>query len=152
VTSPTIPLHLGVALGDDDVKVRIENPTDETVRVWVLGNSWGGASWALRLRVDGSDGRTFMLRPTNQGYTRNVPRFIAVAARGEHEIRLTPTGREWTAGEDLASLKTAKVHVQAVLDIASSPEAIEHDVAVGHVESAEVLSLPPHRWLFGGAP
>jgi len=35
-----------------------------------------------------------------------------------------------------------------VLEIASSPEATTHNVAIGRVESAEVPSTPPHTWLF----
>jgi hypothetical protein len=131
----TIPVQLTVSLEADDVRVRIENPTDEAVRVWDLGNSWGGDSWSLRVRVDEPE--------------VTVPRVIEVAAKGEQEIRLTPSAREWTAGEDLSALRDANLLVQVVLEIARSPEADENDVATGRVTSAEMPSKPPHGWLFG---
>ena len=146
--TPTIPLQLAMVLERDGVRLRIDNPSDTAVRVWDLGNSWGGASWSLLLRTDGAAGRTFTLRPANQIYSRNIPRFIEVAPKGHHEIRLTPGAREWTTGEDSSSLRSATIHVRAVLEIASSPEATTHNVAIGRVESAEVPSTPPHTWLF----
>jgi hypothetical protein len=145
VAGPMIPVQLTASLEHDGVRVRIANPGDETVRVWALGNSWCDSSWGLRVR---SGANTWTLRPTNQGYTRNFPRFIEIAAKGEHEIRLEPSGPEWTAGEDLPALESAEIHVAAVLDIVESAQTEEHDVAVGHVESAEVVSKPPHSWLF----
>jgi hypothetical protein len=148
MTHATIPLQLDASLESGDVRVQIENPCDEPVRVWDLGNSWGGDSWSLRVRVDGSEGRTFVLRPSNAIYTRNVPRFIEVPAKGRHEIRLTPSAREWTAGEDLSALRDANLLVQVVLEIADSPEAEQNQVATGRVTSTEVPSNPPHGWLF----
>lgn len=148
VNGSTIPLQLRVALEPDELVVRIENPTDAPIRVWELGNSWGGASWSVVVRVEGSEGAGFTLRPSNQGYTRNVPRFLTLPAGGVGEVRLAPSGREWTAGEDLSALQTAELEVRVVLDIAPSPEASENGVAVGHVESEAMRSRPPHGWLF----
>lgn len=147
--SRSIPLRLTLQIQQDVLRVLIQNPTGHEVRVWDLGNSWGGASWSLRLIVDSAAGSKLTLRPANQAYSRNLPRFIEVPAYGHKELRLAPSGPEWTAGENLTPLRGAPIHVQAVLEIAPSPEAMEHDVATGLVESAEELSQPPHSWLFG---
>ncbi len=146
--SSTISLLLTVQLQPSDVKVQLHNPTGHPVRVWELANSWGGASWAVRLAAAGS-GRDVVLRPTKQPYTANVPRFIEVPARGHREVRLAPGGLEWTFGEDLSALQGVLLGVRVVLDIAPSQEAREHQVATGRVESAEAMSPPPHTWLFG---
>jgi hypothetical protein len=148
--SQRIPLHLTLQIQGNILLVQMRNPGDHDVRVWDLGNSWGGASWSLRL-TDSATGRKLTLRPTNQGYTRNLPKFIEVPANDQKELRLTPSGREWTAVEDLAPLRVASIHVQAVLEIAPSTEAREHRIATGRVESEEVLSQPPHTWLFGAS-
>jgi hypothetical protein len=153
VTTPgqTMTLLLTVRIEQTDVVVESQNPTDQPVRVWRLGNSWGDRSWSLRLRTSGAHARTCTLRPTNQGYTRNVPGSIEIPAHGKQEIRLTPSRREWTAGEDLQPLEGVPVNVEAVLDIVPTPEATSHHVAVGRVESTPVVSQPPHAWLFAAA-
>lgn len=147
--SQTIPLQLALRIQGSILLVQIRNPGDRGVRVWDLGNSWGGASWSLRLTVERAGGLEFTLRPTNQDYTRNLPRLIEVPAHAHPELRFTPGSHEWTADEDLAPLRDAPIHVQAVLEIAPSREAEQHAVAIGRVESAPVLSQPPHAWLFG---
>jgi hypothetical protein len=147
----TIPLRLTLEIQRNGVTVRLYNPTDHEVRVWDLKNSRGGDSWSLQLIVNGASERRFVLRPTNQVYTRNLPTVIAVPAHGQKELRFTSSRREWTASKDLLPLRNAPIHVQAVLEVAPSPEATTHKVAVGRVESAEVSSQPPHPWLFGGA-
>jgi hypothetical protein len=148
VANEIMALRLKVRIQRTDLLVELHNPTDHPVRVWRLGNSWGDGSWSLRLSTSGAPARTYTLRPTNQGYTRNVPGFIEIQTHAKQEIRLTPSRHEWTAGEDLDPLKGVPVNVEAVLDIAPTPEATKHHVAVGRVESAPVVSQPPHTWLF----
>lgn len=145
--SSTLRLLLTVELQPSDLKVQLQNRTDHSVRVWELANSWGGASWSVSLAAAGS-GRELVLRPGKQPYTVNVPRFTEVPAHGQREIRLAPSGLEWTFGEDLSALQGVPLGVRVVLDIAPSKEAAEHRVASGRVESAEVMSQPPHTWLF----
>lgn len=147
--SEPIPLYLTVKIETKVLRVQIENPSDQQVRVWDLGNSWGGDSWSLRLTVDGAARRQFTWRPANQVYTRNLPRFIEVPAHGQKELRLFPGGYQRTVGEDLAPVRGVPIHVQVVLEIAPSPEAKKHTLATGHLESDKVLSQPPHTWLFG---
>jgi hypothetical protein len=145
--SQPIPLHLTLQIHDTILLAQIRNPGDREVRVWDLGNSWGGASWSLRLIVDGAMRREIAWRPTNQVYTRNIPRFIEVPPHGEKELRLTPS--EWTAAEDLSPLRGVPIRVRVVLEIAPSPEAAEHSVATGAAQSEDAVSPPPHSWLFG---
>ena len=142
-------LHLTLRIQPSDLRVQLINPTDDPVRVWRLGNSWGGSSWALRLSTPGAPERSYALRPTNQGYTRNVPGFIEIPQRGQSEIQLVPSRSEWTAGEGIDALRGVVVNVWAVLEITPTPESTQHHVAVGRIESAPVLSQPPHGWLFG---
>jgi hypothetical protein len=144
-------LRLKLRIQPSDVRVQLINPTDHPVRVWRLGNSWGGSSWSLRLSTTGASARSYVLRPTNQGYTRNVPGFIEIPQHGQSEIQLVPSRPEWTAGEDIGALKGVVVNAQAVLEIAPTPESAKHHVAVGRMESAPVLSRPPHAWLFDAA-
>jgi hypothetical protein len=144
----TMALRLKVRIEQSDLLVELHNPTDQPVRVWRLGNSWGDSAWSLRLTTSGPPARTYTLQPTHQGYTRNVPGFIEIPAHGTQDIRLAPSGREWTAGDDLDPLKGVPVNVEAALDIAPTPEVTKHRVAVGRVESAPVVSQPPHPWLF----
>jgi hypothetical protein len=144
--SSTIPLRLTVELQPSDLEVRLENPTDHPVRVWDLANSWGrlvvGNTAAATL------GRERVLRPNKQPYTANVPRFIEVPAHEQREILLAPSGLEWTFGEDRSALQGTPLDVRVVLDVAPSLEAVEHRVAIGLIESAKVMSQPPHSWLF----
>ena len=137
-------LLLAIELRPADLWVRLQNPTDQPLRVWALANSWGGASWSLRLAAAQ---RELVLRPTKQPYTANVPRFIEVPANGQAEFMLAPSGLEWTFGKDLSAFLNVPLAVRAVLDIASSREATEQDVAIGRVESAAITSQPPHTWL-----
>ncbi len=145
----TPPLRLTLRIEASALRVRLHNPTDRPVRVWQLGNAWGGGAWSVQLAtLDGA--RVFTLRPSKRGYTRNLPRFIEVPAHGEADVELNPSRPEWTAGEDLSPLKEAPLSVRAVLEIVPSPEAEQHHVAVGRVESAPEVSQPPHSWLFAG--
>jgi hypothetical protein len=140
-------LRLTLHIEPNELRVQLHNPTDNPVRVWQLGNSWGGASWSLRLRQAGGT-KTYTLRPSHQGYTVNLPRYIEVPPHGQQEVRLTPSRPEWTAGESLNPLRRVPLEVQAVVEIATTPESKKHLVAIGHLESAPMLSPPPHSWLF----
>ena len=143
-------LRLALQIEASGLRVQLQNPTDAPARVWQLGNSWGGAAWSLQLAtLDGA--RVFTLRPSNRGYTRNLPRFIEVPAHGQVDVELTPSRPEWTSGEDLSPLKDAQVSVRAVLEIEPTPESEKHHVACGRVESEPEVSQPPHSWLFGGS-
>lgn len=142
-------LHLTLRIRTSDLEVQLINPTDQPVRVWRLGNSWGGSSWTLRLNTTETPARSYALRPTNEMYTVNIPAFIEIPPHGQSEIRLVPSRPEWTAGEDIGALKGVPVNVQAILEIAPTPESTKHDVAVGRAESPPVISQPPHAWLFG---
>ena len=145
-------LRLTLRIQPSDLSLVLHNPTGHPVRVWQLGNSWGGNSWSVRVSTPDPPERWYTLRPSNQGYTRNVPRFIEVPPHGQQEVRLTPSRPEWTAGEDLETLRQVPVNVQAVLGVVASPESEKHGVAVGRIESATVRSTPPHAWLFAVAP
>jgi hypothetical protein len=143
-------LRLELQIEASALRVRLQNPTDDPVRVWQLGNSWGGAAWSVQLAtLDGA--RIFTLRPSNRGYTRNLPRFIEVPAHGQAEVELAPSRPEWTAGEDLSPLKSTPVSVRAVLEIEPTPESERLHVACGRVESEPEVSQPPHSWLFAGS-
>ena len=102
----------------------------------------------MRLTATRPRALSYTLRPTNQGYTRNVPGFIEIPPHGQTEIQLVPSRPEWTAGQDIGALKSVAMSVQAVLEIVPTPESTKHHVAVGRVESAPVVSQPPHPWLF----
>lgn len=131
-----------------DLQVQVINPTDHPVRVWRLGNSWGGSSWALRLSTTETPARSYSLRPTNEIYTVNIPAFVEIPPHGESEIDLVPRRPQWTAGEDIGALRSVPLNVQAILEIAPTAESTRHGVAVGHAESPPVISQPPHAWLF----
>ena len=142
------PLRLDVELEPAGIEVRLQNSSQQPVRVWAPGNSWGGASWSLQLAAVGGPGNERVLRPGKQPYTVNLPRFIEVPARGQRELVLTPGDLDWTFGEDLSALRGVPLGVRVVLDIAPSQEAAEHQVATGRAESTELTSHPPHGWLF----
>ena len=139
-----LPLLLAIELRPAGLWVRLRNPTAQPLRVWALANSWGGASWSLRLAAAQ---RELVLRPTKQPFTANVPRFMEVPARGQAEFAMAPGGLEWIFGEDLSAFLNVPIEVRAVLDVAPSQEADVHLVAIGRVESATVTSQPPHTWL-----
>ncbi|MEO8523467.1 MAG: hypothetical protein ABI460_01990 [Caldimonas sp.] len=145
--SSTIPLRLDVELEPAGLKVRLRNLADQPMRIWALGNSWGGASWFLQLVAAGSQHER-VLRPGKQPYTVNLPRFLEVPARGQRVIALTPGDLDWTFGEDLSALRDVPLGVRVVLEIAPSKEAVEQQVTTGRAESAELTSQPPHGWLF----
>lgn len=149
--SSSIPLVLSVDLQPSDLKVVLQNTTDGPLRIWHPDNSWGGAAWSVHLAAAGSR-QALVLRADKQPYTANVPRFIEVPPGGQQELRLAPGGLEWTFGEDLSALRDTLLGVRVVLNIAPSPEAAQQQVATGRAESAEVLSRPPHTWLFRARP
>lgn len=150
MTQSLTALRLTVQIEGSRLRVQLHNPTAHPVRVWQLGNSWGGGAWSIRLAtLDGA--RVFTLRPSNRGYTRNLPRFIEVPANGQVEVELEPSRPEWTSGQDLSILKDVPVNVRAVVEIEPTPESRRHQVAVGRVESAAEVSQAPHAWLFASA-
>ncbi len=142
---PRLPLALELTIVGDILQVVLVNTSSDELRLWARANTWGDGSWAVVLQAGG---RRYVLRPTQQGYTRNVPRVLVVPAGGRHTLELQPKSREWTAGEDLASLRELELELQVELDIAASPEASEQRVMVGHARSEVLVSQPPHPWLF----
>lgn len=145
-----VAVGLGLALHveADALRVAVHNPTDQPLRVWQLGNSWGDGAWSLRVSACDAPDTFAILRPTNQGYTRNVPVSIEIPPRGAQELRLVPSGPAWKASADTRPLAGGCVRVTAVLDLVPSPEATAQGVLPAHLESAPVESLPPHGWLF----
>jgi len=75
------------------VTVRITNTSTRPIRVWEESNSWGAAHWRLLLIRNGRLA-TFYEDP-DQSFTRNIPVYKEIPARGSIEQKLDLSEEKW---------------------------------------------------------
>jgi hypothetical protein len=138
-----IELHL--SLEGDALKVTAANTGTREVRLWSRDNSWGWGMLSLRVAAPGSD-RWLELTAKPVRWTRNLPSAVAIPAGGATDYLLRAGDPGWE-GADLAGLAAGPLQVRVRLHADTSPEAQAQGVFTGDLQSAAIVSQPPHRWL-----
>ncbi|MFZ5447952.1 MAG: hypothetical protein ACOZFS_04870 [Thermodesulfobacteriota bacterium] len=141
--APQLTLHLT----DNGVRFVVHNAGPGVLRLWDRSNSWGWTMLALELESTGQDRTSARLTPGPQRFTRNIPRFVEVAAGAEHTFNVPVTQQNWDGLPAALALLDRPLRVRGVLHIPPTPESHELDVYVGTMSSPWVDSTPPHIWI-----
>jgi hypothetical protein len=120
----------------------------ETLRIWELTNSWGWGTFLLIISMPEKEGDEYTLVPKPQVWTANLPTFVDISSGNRHVIEISPGEPEWDNLDKVTTLREKCFYVRAVLRIPETPEAMELGVLIGEISSQQVLSQPPHVWLF----
>jgi len=75
------------------VTVEMINSSQQPIRIWQEGNSWGAAHWRVLLIRNGQL-ETFFENP-DQGFAMNEPRFDRVAAGAKIDRELSLNAGDW---------------------------------------------------------
>lgn len=76
-----------------NIAVELANSSKEPLKVWKDSNSWGAACWRVLVIREGKV-KTFFRNP-DQGFTKNNPTFVEIAAGGHIERKLDLNGGNW---------------------------------------------------------
>ncbi len=140
-------MDLILTICSSNLSVTVLNTSSQEFRLWELENSWGWFSFTLYLR-----GKTHeevrIIKRISRDWTKNGPYFYILFPGESREIQLNVNDSWWDKPDNLSRLHDDSIYVCIVLNIDPSPEANEFDVFVGTIQSNEVLSVPPHFWLY----
>jgi hypothetical protein len=75
------------------ITVEINNSSQNPIKIWKEGNSWGAGHWRVLL-INGGRIRAFFQNP-DQVFTRNFPAFNEIPARGFIDRKLDIAGEGW---------------------------------------------------------
>ena len=73
--------------------IELENSSKKPLKLWDESNSWGAACWRVLVIREGKV-KTFFRNP-DQGFTKNNPTFVEIAAGGHIERKLDLNGGNW---------------------------------------------------------
>jgi hypothetical protein len=124
---PSLRLELGVDLAGPAV---VTNQGASEMTVWAPGNSWGDSM--LSFETGGRDGGQRIVRALPD-YTRNIPATRAIAPGGDYAIPFDLEDGTWRP-----EIPPEATWLAAMLEIPGSPEARQHEVWVGRLQSDPV--------------
>jgi hypothetical protein len=138
VSYTLLTLHLVLLSGlpHPSGTVTLVNEGSADVRLWRTGNEWGDTVLSFEVSR-GSDIWRVVRRP--QIYTRNVPSSVVVPAGATHEWPFDLGDGEWDADTQIDQLIATGAQLVARYDVPLSPEAAEHGVWTGQLQSQPVL-------------
>jgi len=115
--------------------VVIENHSNDAVRIWRPGSSWGDE--ALSFELSASDQTTRITR-VPRDYTRNVPASLTVALGARQEIPFHLGDGTWRPTFALAQLGQVCAWIVAIYESGDSPQVQEQGMWRGKIRSASV--------------
>ncbi len=115
-----------------DFYVVLTNVSGEPQVVWELWNSWGYQTISFELTT--ANGKRFVLSRGPQGFTKNNPSTFSVQP-GEHEVYAIHLDKSWLTAPAFPKADEMPITLKAVYQVSPTPEATEHKVWAGRVES-----------------
>jgi hypothetical protein len=115
--------------------VVIENHSNDAVRIWRRGNSWGDE--ALSFELSASE-QTTRITTAGQDYTRNVPASLTVTPGARREISFDLGDGTWQPASALAHLRDACARIVAIYESGDSPQVQEQGIWRGNIRSAPI--------------
>jgi len=122
--------------------VILTDASKEARAVFQKWNSWGYQNVCLEFTTE--DGKKFIVSMREQDFTRNFPGTFLIQP-GEHQVYPIKLDEKWEITPNLTTDGETKVTLKAIYRVPPTPEATEHKVWVGRVESKE-YNFTLHHW------
>jgi hypothetical protein len=116
----------------EDFYVVLTNLSGETQPLWELWNSWGYQTISFEFTT--INGKTFFLSRGPEDFTVNGPTTFSVQP-GEHQVFAVHLDKWWVSNAPFPKAGEMPVTVKAVYRVSPTPEATEHKVWAGEIES-----------------
>ena len=110
----------------------LTSPTSTSQMAWETWNSWGYQTISFELTA--SSGSKIVISKRQQDFTVNGPSTFVIPP-GEHQIYAVKLDKSWEARPIVPKANKTSVALKAIYEVPSTPEAGQHKVWVGHLES-----------------
>jgi hypothetical protein len=112
--------------------VVLTNVSKDPQPVWESWNSWGYQNISFELTT--GEGRKFVVSMRQQDFTRNFPSTFLIQP-GEHQVYAIRFDKEWETRPTFPKADEMAVGLKAIYEVSPTPEATQHKVWTGRVES-----------------
>jgi len=113
--------------------VVLTNTSDHAQPVWQTLYSWG--FWTISFEFTMPDGKHLHVsRNHNESFTKNSPATFLVPS-GEQQIYPVQLDGSWDNLPQFPKRGITRITLKAIYEVGSTPEASQHNVWVGRVES-----------------
>lgn len=127
-------LRLKLNPSKESLEVKLENIDSENeIRVWESWNSWGWDNFWFEVYKEGVSFE--IIRINERDWTRNSPSYISIPSKGIHSIAIDFNDGTWIIPKELKENEIENLRIKAIFEIQQTPEALEHNVFIGKVES-----------------
>jgi hypothetical protein len=110
--------------------VVLENVSNQSIKIWTDGNSWGGRKLEIRLFDAGN--KVVHVKPKKIRYPKNYPEHWIILPGQTIVYPITLNSDTWNIPP---SLREGKNKIQVILRMGESPEGRKMDVWSGQIES-----------------
>jgi hypothetical protein len=125
-----------------DFYVVLTNVSSEPQAVWEYWNSWGYQTVSFELTT--VDGKKFIVSRQQGYFTRNFPSTFLIEP-GEHQVYAIRLDERWETHPLLPKTDEAPITLKAIYEVPPTPEAPQHKVWTGRVES-RTYNLKLRQW------
>ena len=112
--------------------VVLTNVSKDPQPVWEYWFSWGYQNISFELTT--ADGRKFVVSKRQEDFTRNFPSTFLIQP-GEHQVYAIRLDKSWETHPTLPKANEMPVTLKAIYEVSPTPEATQHKVWTGRVES-----------------
>ncbi|HEY4815809.1 MAG TPA: hypothetical protein VIH67_00165 [Candidatus Acidoferrum sp.] len=115
-----------------DFYVVLTNVSSEPQAVWEYWNSWGYRMISFELTT--VNGKKFLVSKRPEDFTVNFPSTFLIEP-GEHQVYAIRLDEWWETHPSLPKTDETPITLKAFYEIAPTPEAAQHKVWTGRLES-----------------
>jgi hypothetical protein len=134
-----------ISIADDkpgEFYVILTNTSKDAQPVFEYWNSWGYQTVSFEFTMP--DGRKVVVSKRPQIFTRNFPSTFLIPS-GEHQVYAIRLDKEWETRPKFAADAETQISLKAIYEVKVTPEATEHKVWTGRVES-KTYNLTLRHW------
>ena len=145
VPSSSKPPTQGITIAKDKPRefyVILTNESKDAQAVFEYWNSWGYQNVSFQFTTEA--GEKFTASKRSQFFTVNFPSTFLIMP-GEHLFYPIKLDQEWEIKPDFKKEGETKISLKAIYQVTATPEATEHKVWLGRVES-KVYELTVRHW------
>jgi hypothetical protein len=135
VPSRSSPQGRSISFADDkpeEFYVVLTNSSKDAQPVFEYWNSWGYQNVSFEFAMP--DGKKVVASKRIQEFTVNFPSTFLIPT-GEHRVYVIRLGKEWETRPELAVDAETQITLKAIYEVTVTPEATEHNVWTGRIES-----------------
>ena len=144
-TRSSSPKLRSITIADDkpgEFYVVLTNGTKDAHPVFEYWNSWGYQNISFEFTMP--DGKKLVVSKRPQSFTRNFPSTFLIPP-GEHQVYAIRLDKGWETRPKLAADAETPITLKAIYEVTVTPEATEHKVWIGRIESKS-YNLTLRHW------